>query len=478
MSEPAIHTARQMIRPEKDTFLAEENPFEAMMERFDHAAQLLNLDPGLYKVLRNPEKQIIVSVPVLRDSGELEVYTGYRVLYNTSRGPAKGGIRFDLNVTLEEVKALAAWMTWKCAIVNIPFGGARGGVVCDPSAMSMTELERVTRRYTSGIIETLGPDSDVPAPDVNTNERVMAWIMDTYSMHHRHTVTAVVTGKPIEMGGSLGRREATGRGCMIVTREALARLGMSLKGARIAVQGFGNVGSVSADLMAREGATVVAVSDKSGGVYDPKGLDVADLLRWAGERRHLSAYAKAEHITNEQLLVVDCDVLIPAATENVITRKNAPNIKAKVICEGANGPTTAAWDVCLMRYRVVAVGRVKDAALRAACDEYLDRLRRYTRIEEREVKDEARVLAAVPEGSRLVALSRRGEEWSSADLAEWTARWERDGRDVTFAIGGADALPEPVLRAAEQCWSLSHLTFPHELARVILFEQLYRAHTI
>src|SRR5205809_3831403 len=337
MSEPAIKPQGHLgIRPDKETFLAEENPFEAMMERFDHAAQLLNLDPGLYKVLRNPEKQIIVSVPVLRDSGELEVYTGYRVLYNTSRGPAKGGIRFDLNVTLEEVKALAAWMTWKCALVNIPFGGSKGGVVCDPTTMSMAELERVTRRYTAGIIETLGPDSDVPAPDVNTNERAMAWIMDTYSMHHRHTVTAAATAKRVAMGGSLGRREATGRRRMIVTREALARLGMSLKGARIAVQGFGNVGSVAADLMAREGATVVAVSDKSGGVYDPKGLDVADLLRWAGERRHLSAYAKAEHITNEQLLVLDCDVLIPAAEANVITRTNAPNITANVICAGAN----------------------------------------------------------------------------------------------------------------------------------------------
>src|SRR3989475_8338444 len=240
MSDPAIKSEPHIIRPDKDTFLAEENPFEAMMERFDHAAQLLKLDPGLYKVLRNPEKQIIVSVPIVRDNGDVEVYTGYRVLYNTSRGSAKGGIRFDLNVTLEEVKALAAWMTWKCALVNIPFGGAKGGVVCDPSAMSMTELERVTRRYTSGIIETRGPDSDVPAPDGNTNERVMAWIMDTYSMHHRHTVTAVVTGKPIEIGGSLGRREATGRGCIFVTREALAKLGMSLKGARVAVQGFGN----------------------------------------------------------------------------------------------------------------------------------------------------------------------------------------------------------------------------------------------
>src|SRR6266849_851573 len=338
---------RVLIGPDKDTFLSEGNPFEAMMERFDHAAKLLNLDPGLYKVLRNPEKQIIVSIPVLRDSGEVEVFTGYRVLYNTSRGPAKGGIRFDLNVTLEEVKALAAWMTWKCALVNIPFGGSKGGVVCDPSTMSMAELERVTRRYTSSIIEILGPDSDVPAPDVNTNERVMAWIMDTYSMHKRHNATAAVTGKPVEMGGSLGRREAPGRGCMIVTREALAKLGMSLKGTRVAVQGFGNVGSVAADLMAKEGAVIVAVSDKSTALYNPKGLDVQDLIRWVKERRQLAGYTKAETITHEQVLTVDCEVLIPAATENVITRKNAPHIKAKIICEGANGPTSAAADKIL-----------------------------------------------------------------------------------------------------------------------------------
>ncbi|MGH7529279.1 MAG: Glu/Leu/Phe/Val family dehydrogenase [Gemmatimonadales bacterium] len=341
MSEPAI------IRPDKQTFLAEENPFEAMMERFDHAAKLLSLDSGLYKVLRNPEKQIIISIPIVRDNGEVEVYTGYRVLYNTSRGPAKGGIRFDLNVTLEEVKALAAWMTWKCALVNIPFGGAKGGVVCDPTALSIAELERVTRRYTAGIIEILGPDSDVPAPDVNTNERIMAWIMDTYSMHKRHTVTAVVTGKPVEMGGSLGRREATGRGCMIVTREALTKLGLSMQGARIAIQGFGNVGSVAADLMAQAGATIVAVSDKATALHNPKGLDVPDLLRWVKERRQLAGYPHADAIPNDQLLVLDCDVLVPAATENVITRKNAPHIKAKIICEGANGPTSAAADKIL-----------------------------------------------------------------------------------------------------------------------------------
>jgi glutamate dehydrogenase (NAD(P)+) len=348
MTDSASKTEPQnVIRPDKDRFLSETNPFESMMERFDHAAKLLNLDPGLYKVLRNPEKQIIVSIPVSRDNGEVEVYTGYRVLYNTSRGPAKGGIRFDLNVTLEEVKALAAWMTWKCAVVNIPFGGAKGGVVCDPFTMSMAELERVTRRYTSSIIETLGPDSDVPAPDVNTNERVMAWIMDTYSMHHRHTVTAVVTGKPVEMGGSLGRREATGRGCMLVTREALARLGMSLAKARVAVQGFGNVGSVTADLLAKEGATIVAVTDKSGGLFNAQGLDIPDVLAWTREHRQLAGYPRGEAITNDELLTSDCDVLVPAALENVITSKNAKKIKAKVICEGANGPTTAGADKIL-----------------------------------------------------------------------------------------------------------------------------------
>jgi glutamate dehydrogenase (NAD(P)+) len=338
---------QDLIRPDKDKFLAEENPFEAMMSRFDYAAQRLSLDPGLYKVLRSPEKQVIVSIPVLRDTGEVDVFTGYRVLYNTSRGPAKGGIRFDLNVTLDEVKALAAWMTWKCAVVNIPFGGSKGGVVCDPSAMSNIELERVTRRYTSAIIETLGPDSDVPAPDMNTNERVMAWIMDTYSMHKRHTVTAVVTGKPVEMGGSLGRREATGRGCMIVTRQALNRLGLPVQGSRVAVQGFGNVGSVSALLMEQQGMKVIAVSDKSGGIYNAQGLSIADVFQHVRKHRVLSGYPGGEPISNEQLLTLDCEVLVPAALENVITSHNARDIKARVICEGANGPTTAGADKIL-----------------------------------------------------------------------------------------------------------------------------------
>ncbi len=336
--------ASTIIRPDKDIVLDENNPFEAMMSRFDYAAELLSLDPGLYRILRHPEKQLIVSVPVLRDNGEIEVYTGYRVIYNSSRGPGKGGIRFDLAVTLDEVKALAAWMTWKCALVNIPFGGSKGGVVCDPTTLSNGELERLTRRYTSQILEILGPDSDVPAPDVNTNERVMAWIMDTYSMHKRHTVTSVVTGKPIEMGGSLGRRQATGRGCMIVTRESLKKLGIPLEGARIAIQGFGNVGSVAAELLAEQGCRIIAVSDKSGAIANPEGLDVADVSSWVANHRYLSGYPGADPISNEELLEIDCDVLMPAAMENVITSKNAGAIQAKIIIEGANGPTTANAD--------------------------------------------------------------------------------------------------------------------------------------
>jgi glutamate dehydrogenase (NAD(P)+) len=336
-----------IVQPDKDRFLNEDNPFEAMMSRFDRAAELLDLEPGLYKVLRKPEKQLIVSCPVMMDSGEIEVYTGIRVQYNTSRGPAKGGIRFDTHVTLDEVTALAAWMTWKCAVVNVPFGGAKGGVVCDPLKMSAGELERLTRRYTSGIMQLLGPDSDVPAPDVNTNERVMAWIMDTYSMQMRHTVTAVVTGKPIEMGGSLGRREATGRGCMFVTKEALAHLGMSVKGTTVAVQGFGNVGSVSAQLLAREGCKIVAIGDRSGAYYNAGGFDVEDAVAWVKKNKVLEGYPHGDLIANDELLTLDVDVLVPAALENVITTKNAPKIRAKIICEGANGPTTAAADAIL-----------------------------------------------------------------------------------------------------------------------------------
>ncbi len=337
----------RIVRPDKDRFLDDENPFEAMMSRFDRAAELLDLEPGLYKVLRHPEKQITISIPVMMDNGEVEVFTGHRVLYNTSRGPAKGGIRFDLHVSLEEVKALAAWMTWKCAVVNLPFGGAKGGVVCDPLTMSAGELERLTRRYTAGIINTLGPDSDVPAPDVNTNERVMAWVMDTYSMRVGHTVTAVVTGKPVEMGGSLGRREATGRGCMIVTKEALKHLGMPINKTTVAVQGFGNVGSVAAQLLKREGCDIVAISDRTGGYYNKNGIDIDAAIQHARTARSLEGFKGGDQITNEDLLTLDVDVLLPAALENVITKKNASKIRAKIICEGANGPTTAGADSIL-----------------------------------------------------------------------------------------------------------------------------------
>lgn len=337
----------QIVRPDKDRFLNEENPFEAMMSRLDRAASLLDLEPGIYKVLRSPEKEITVSIPVMMDNGEVEVFTGIRVLHNTSRGPAKGGIRFDMNVTLDEVKALAAWMTWKCAVVNIPFGGAKGGVICDPLKMSVGELERVTRRYTSGIIQTLGPDSDVPAPDVNTNERVMAWLMDTYSMHVGHTVNAVTTGKPVEMGGSLGRREATGRGVMFCVVQSLEHLKMEVKGATVAVQGFGNVGSIGAQLIQQAGCRIVAISDRTGGWHDPKGFDVEDAMAYVKKNKTLEGYNKGTAISNEQLLELEVDVLVPAALENVITSKNAKNIKAKVICEGANGPTTAAADAIL-----------------------------------------------------------------------------------------------------------------------------------
>ncbi len=348
MTIDKTESASPLIRPDRDLrFQNEDNPFEAMMSRFDHAAELLSLDPGLYKVLRNPERQMIVSVPVMLDSGDIEVYKGYRVIYNSSRGPAKGGIRFRPDVTLDEVTALAAWMTWKCAVVNLPFGGAKGGVICDPTTLSVGELERLTRRYTSGIIEMLGPDSDVPAPDVNTNERVMAWIMDTYSMHKRHTVTAVVTGKPVIMGGSLGRREATGRGCMIVTREALRARGIPIEGAEVVVQGFGNVGSVAADLMHREGMKIIAVSDKAGGIINRNGIDIPKTTEFFQHNRTLDNFPDADQISNEELLALDCDVLVPAALENVITRSNAPNIRARIICEGANGPTTAHADEIL-----------------------------------------------------------------------------------------------------------------------------------
>src|SRR5215216_4358426 len=268
----------------------ETNPWTSAEIRFDEAAAKLRLDDGICKVLKSAAKEITVHIPVQLDDGRIEVFTGYRVQHSIARGPGKGGIRYAPDVTLDEVRALAAWMTWKCAVVNIPFGGAKGGVICDPLAMSVGELERLTRRYTAGIIATLGPDSDVPAPDVNTNERVMAWVMDTYSMHVRHTVTAVVTGKPVEMGGSLGRREATGRGCMFVTKEALKHLGMPVQGTTVAVQGFGNVGSVAAQLLAREGCKIVAISDRTGGIHNANGIDLSTATAHLKQHRGLEGF--------------------------------------------------------------------------------------------------------------------------------------------------------------------------------------------
>ena len=325
----------------------EENPFAAMTTRLDRAAEQLDLDPGIYRIMKRPEKQITVAVPVMMDNGEIEVFTGHRVLHNTARGPGKGGIRYDMHVSLDEVSALAAWMTWKCAVVDVPFGGAKGGVKCDPLVMSSGELERLTRRYTSAIIDVLGPDSDVPAPDVNTNERVMAWIMDTYSMHVGYPVPAVVTGKPIAMGGSLGRREATGRGCMIATVEALGHLGMPVRGASVAVQGFGNVGSVAAQQLSRAGCRIVAIGDRTGAIHDARGIDVVEAAAWVRTHGTLEGYVKGDVITNGELLTLGVDVLVPAALENVITTRNASKVRAKIICEGANGPTTAAADSIL-----------------------------------------------------------------------------------------------------------------------------------
>jgi len=314
--------------------------FNAMLQEFDGAARLLGLDPGIWKVLTHPKRQIIVSCPIQMDNGEIEVFTGYRVQYNITLGPGKGGIRYHPNVTLDEVTALAAWMTWKCAVAHIPFGGAKGGIICDPTKMSRRELEALTRRYLSEIMDAIGPEKDVPAPDVNTNDQIMAWVMDTYSMHVGHTATAVVTGKPIEMGGSLGRREATGRGVMIVIREAAKHLGFALKDATVAVQGFGNVGSVSADLLTKAGAKVVAVTDWKGGVYNAKGLDIPKMIDFAKQHKSIDGFPGGEPIDNARLYALDVDVIVPAALENQITMENAPGIKAKIVAEGANGPTT------------------------------------------------------------------------------------------------------------------------------------------
>jgi len=327
--------------------IKEENPFESMMSRFDRAAQLLRLDPDLYAVMRVPNRELKVYIPTRMDSGRMQVFEGYRVQHNFARGPAKGGIRYSPDVTLDEVRALAAWMTWKCAVVNVPFGGAKGGIICDPQQMSLGELERMTRRYAAELVEFIGPEKDVPAPDMNTNEQTMAWIMDTYSMHARHTVTAVVTGKPVDLGGSAGRREATGRGILFVINEAVKRFQKQPERTRVVVQGSGNVGGIGAELLYNEGYKVVAISDVHGGIYNPNGIDIPNALKYLRTTRSFEGYEGVETVSNQELLELDCDVLVPAATENQITSQNADRIKCKVLAEGANGPTTAAADEIL-----------------------------------------------------------------------------------------------------------------------------------
>jgi glutamate dehydrogenase (NAD(P)+) len=331
------------------------DPLENARLQFEEAAARLKLDPSFVQIIKEPRRATIVKLPVGMDDGSFRVFTGYRVQHSIIRGPAKGGIRYHPDVTLEEVMALAAWMTWKCAVVNIPFGGGKGGIICDPSKMSKGELERLTRRYVADLIDVLGPESDVPAPDVNTNEQTMAWIMDTYSMHARHTVTSVVTGKPLALGGSAGRREATGRGVLFVVREAAKRIGLDLREARIVVQGFGNVGSVAADLLTKDGARVVGVSDVKGAIQNPNGLDIPALLRHVAETKSVVGFAGSTPVDAKKLLELPCDILIPAALENQITHVNAGRIQARIIAEGANGPTTTQADKILNKAGVLVV---------------------------------------------------------------------------------------------------------------------------
>jgi len=328
------------------------NPWLAAEARFDQAARLLNLDDGMRKVLASPAREITVHIPVGLDDGRLEVFTGYRVQHSIARGPGKGGIRFAPDVTLDEVRALASWMTWKCAVVNIPFGGAKGGVICDPKLLSNSELERITRRYTAEIIEFIGPEKDVPAPDMNTNEQTMAWIMDTYSMHMRHTVTAIVTGKPLNLGGSRGRPEATGRGCLFVTLQALKLFGIRPEDTRVVIQGFGNVGGMAARLMARAGFKVISIIEWDGALYNKNGIDIEKLMVHRKETGSITDFSEAEPIDPHEAMFLECDVLVPAAKENVITSQNADKVRCKILCEGANGPTTAVADAILAEKRV------------------------------------------------------------------------------------------------------------------------------
>ena len=331
------------------------NAWQVAQRQFDLAAERLGMDPGMRRVLREPRRELTVHFPVTMDDGTVEVFTGYRVQHNLGRGPAKGGLRYHQDVTLDEVKALAMWMTWKCAVVGIPYGGGKGGVIVDPKKLSMKELEGLTRRFATEIEVLIGPERDIPAPDVNTNAQVMAWIMDTYSMHQGYTVPGVVTGKPISLGGSEGRNEATARGCVYTIVEAARHLDIDLENTTVAVQGFGNAGSIAARLMTVLGSKVVAVSDSTGGIHDPNGLDIARVVNWKKEHGTVQGFPGATDVSNAQVLEVECDILIPAALENQITERNAGRIKAKVIAEAANGPTTPDADQILARNGVFMI---------------------------------------------------------------------------------------------------------------------------
>ncbi len=334
-----------------------DSPFQSMMERFDVAAEILELSPGFYEYLCRPARMHVTSIPVEMDSGRVKVFEGYRVIHNSVLGPSKGGIRFAPDVTLNEVKALAGWMTWKCSLVDLPFGGAKGGVKCNPEEMSPGELERLTRRYTADLYDVFGPDKDIPAPDMNTNEQIMAWVLDTYSMHARQTENAVVTGKPVGLGGSKGRRQATGRGVMTVTLAAMEKLGVAPADCTVAVQGFGNVGATAAELLSEQGCTVVAVSDVTGGYLHEDGLDLPAMRAYTqhNDGGTLAGYDGARHITNEELLTLDVDVLVPAAKEDQIDREIAENLKARIVAEGANGPTRPEADKVLQDKEVLVV---------------------------------------------------------------------------------------------------------------------------
>ena len=345
----------QKLKQNLLTLEQEKNPWEAQAARFDLAAKKLKLDDGIWKVLRYPSREIIVHIPVQMDDGSIEVFTGYRVQHSIARGPGKGGIRYAPDVSLDEVRALASWMTWKCAVVNIPFGGAKGGIICDPKHMSQGELERMTRRYTASLIEFIGPEKDVPAPDMNTNEQTMAWIMDTYSMHMGQTVTAVVTGKPVNIGGSRGRREATGRGISVCCDSAMKHLKMDIAGCRVIIQGFGNVGSNAANILYGKGYTIIGITEYDGALYNADGIDIPALIAHRASTGTINGFPDAEPADKHQLLTRPCEILIPAATENVITSENAAELNCRILCEGANGPTTIVADDILEEKNVFVI---------------------------------------------------------------------------------------------------------------------------